>query len=443
MTAETPPDWYQLDLRHVWHPYTQMATAPPPIPVVRAKGAYLYTSDGRAILDGISSWWVNLHGHCDERIAEAIAVQARTLDQVIFAGFAHEPAARLAARLADLAPSGLDKVFFSDDGSTAVEVALKMAFQYWVNRGQTGRNLFIALEGAYHGDTFGAMGVSGVETFRGLFRPLLVEGLYARNPYLHPRSGDADWEAVATECTQHLEVLLTENANGVAGVIIEPMIQGAAGMIMWPAATLREIRAICDRHQVLLIADEVFTGFGRTGKMFACEHGPIVPDILCVSKAITGGTLPLSATLTSTSIYDAFLSEDRRKTLFHGHSYTANPIACAAALAAMDLLTEQGLERCLAIEIIHGSRLEAVRKLPGVADCKCLGLVSRIELGGYDSGYLDEVGPRLYRGFLERNILLRPLGDVLYTLPPLAITDDDLHRMYDAIEEVLGEEASR
>lgn len=436
------PEWYAFDRRHLWHPYTQMATAMPPIAVERAEGAYLYTADGRAILDAISSWWVTLHGHCDERIADAISRQARTLDQVIFAGFTHEPAARLASQLVDLTPPGLDKVFYSDDGSTAVEVALKMAFQFWANRGEKERRLFVALEGAYHGDTFGAMGVSGVEEFRGLFSPLLAEARYARNPYRSPRAPDADWEALAAECTKHLDQLLTENAGKVAAVIIEPMIQGAAGMIVWPAQSLRQIREVCDRHEVLLIADEVFTGFGRTGNMFACEHGPVSPDILCLSKAVTGGTLPLAATLATESVYDAFLSQDRRKTLFHGHSYTANPIACAAALASLEILQEQGLDRVREIERIHQQRLPRIAELPTVVDSRCLGLVSRIELsaGSDQSGYLDEIGPRLGRRFLDRDILLRPLGNIVYAMPPLAISDADMHRLYDAIEDALAEE---
>lgn len=402
-----------------------METAPDPIPVETARGAYLHTSDGRAILDAISSWWVLLHGHCNPRIQRAIAAQAATLDQVIFAGFTHEPAARLASKLLELVAPGLEHVFYSDNGSTAVEVALKMAIQYWHNRGEPERTRFVALEGSYHGDTFGAMAVGGVDVFHAVFKPLLFP---------------VDHVSCQIDPGRKLDDILQRRPGEVAAVIVEPMIQGAGGMIIWPRESLVSVRESCTRHDVLLIADEVFTGFGRTGKMFACEHGPVSPDIICLSKALTGGVIPLAATLATNEVYEAFLSEDRGKTLFHGHSFTANAIACAAALESIAILEEEGLDRVRAIEAVHRARLARLEGHEMVAAVGCLGLVSRMELrpASRDAGgYLDELGPHLAREFLARDILLRPLGNVLYTVPPLAMTDDELHRVYDAVEEVL------
>jgi adenosylmethionine-8-amino-7-oxononanoate aminotransferase len=431
--------WYEYDRAHAWHPYTQMLTAPPPIPVESAKDATIYTSDGRALLDAISSWWVLLHGHSNSRIADAISEQARRLDQVIFAGFTHEPASRLAKALAELTPGNLDRVFYSDNGSTAVEVALKMALQFWRNQGREKRRTFLSLEGAYHGDTVGAMSVSGVELFGSHFEPLLFDVLRAENPLCPEKAESVDALTATRVCTESMERHLSDHPDEIAAVIIEPMVQGAGGMIIWPSEFLRKVREICDRHDVLLIADEVFTGFGRTGKLFACEHGPIVPDILCASKAITGGVLPLAATVTHARVYDAFLSEDREKTLFHGHSFTANPIACAAALESLAILRENGLGRVGGVEAFQRERLARLRELPIVRDANALGLIARIELEGSGRGYLDDLGPRLARELLARDIILRPLGNVLYTVPPLCITDDELTRIWDAIDEVLVE----
>ena len=427
-----------------------MAVAPPPIPIERAEGAHLYTSDGRTILDAISSWWVTLHGHCHPRIQRAIADQAGLIDQVIFAGFTHEPGSRLAEKLVELTPGGLEHVFYSDNGSTAVEVALKMALQYWVNQGDRNRTLFVTLEGSYHGDTFGAMAVGAVDVFHDVFRPLLFETRRLPNPYCRPADEvqvhGRSAEQIAAEqidSAAHLDQLLADEGDRIAAVIVEPMVQGAGGMIMWPAEFLARVRQICDRHHALLIADEVFTGFGRTGKLFACEHSEIVPDILCLSKALTGGVLPLAATLATREIYETFLSDDRSKTFFHGHSFTANPIACAAALESTAILEETGLARAGEIEAIHRERLESegVQSYGRVLEAKCLGVIARIEISPQSGagGYLDQLGPDLARRFLARDILLRPLGNVLYLVPPLAITDAELHRIYDAIAEVIGE----
>jgi adenosylmethionine-8-amino-7-oxononanoate aminotransferase len=399
-------DLIHRDRAHLWHPYTQMQTAPAPLPIVRGEGVYLYTEDGRRILDGISSWWVNIHGHCHPALNAALAAQAAHLEHVMFAGCTHPPAVELAERLVTLLPPGLTRVFYSDNGSTAVEVALKMALQFWQNSGQR-RTAFVGLHGAYHGDTVGAMSASASSVFTAAFEPML---------FPIARVGSA----------QTLEAHLREHRGEIAAVIVEPMIQGAGGMIMWPAEFLAACRRLCDEHDTLLIADEVFTGFGRTGRMFACEHAGISPDIICLSKALTAGYLPLGATVATERIYEAFLSDDRAKTFFHGHSFTANPLACAVAIASLELFTDgRVLARVQRLEAQMKEQLAVLRELETVADVRVLGGVAAIELqtGG---GYLDGIGPRLAAQFLERGLLLRPLGHVVYFMPPYAISDEEV-----------------
>lgn len=432
------PDWVGLDRLHVWHPYTQMLTAPPPLAVVAAEGVYIHTADGRRILDGISSWWVNIHGHGHPRLRRAIEKQAAVLSQVVFAGSTHEPAARLAAELSRRAPGKLQWVFYSDDGSTAVEVALKMACQLWKNRGEQGRDLFVALEHAYHGDTFGAMAAGGVRVFHEHFRSLLFEVRRARSACCEPRGGEAG-PACGGQDAPGLADILARDGRRVAAVIIEPMLQGAGGMIVWPAAFLRMVREITRAHGIPLIADEVLTGFGRTGKLFACEHGPIEPDILCLSKALTGGSLPLAATLATDEIYRSFLGEEKDRALLHGHSYTGNALACAAALESLAILDdERSLERVARLEQLFAGRLERIGRLPAVRAVRGIGSVAAVELRtGGPGGYLDTLGPRLHVELLARGILLRPLGNVLYFMPPYAITDEEAHGVFDAIEDVV------
>lgn len=431
-------DWTELDARHVWHPFSQALVEPPPIPVERGEGVWLYTRRGERILDGISSWWVNIHGHSHPRLSHAIASQASTLEQVIFAGFTHEPASRLARELVARAPPGLERVFYSDDGSTAVEVALKMAAQCWRQRGEVRRTLFVALEHAYHGDTFGAMAAGGVAAYHGAFRPFFFDVLRAPSPHPFAFDGRRDPEACARGALGALDAVLARHRGRVAAVIVEPMLQGAGGMIVWPASYLRGLREICDEHETLLIADEVLTGFGRTGRLFACEHGPIAPDLLCISKALTGGYLPLGATLATPEVYSAFLGEDRSSAFLHGHSYTANPIACRVALESLALFEESlALERIAEIEQRFRVRLERLKGRPGVADVRGIGAVAAVELATSEGGYHDAVGPTLAREFLARGILLRPLGNVIYVLPPYVITDAEVDLIFDAIEEVV------
>ena len=421
--------WTELDRRHVWHPYTQMQLAPPPLPVARAQGVYLHLEDGRKILDAISSWWVNLHGHNHPRLNRALARQAESLAQVIFAGFTHEPGARLAAALAKRVPGGLPRVFYSDDGSTAVEVALKMAWQLWKNRGEAERNLFVAFDDAYHGDTFGAMAASGVGIFHDRFSQLFCTVRRAQTPV----------SAARGSASPSLAEILEREGKRVAAVILEPMLQGAGGMLVQPAAFLRQVREATARHGIPLIADEVLTGFGRTGKLFACEHGPIVPDLLCLSKALTAGYLPFAATLASDEIYRAFLSEDRTKTLFHGHSYTGNALACAVALESLALFEEEDrLGRVRQLETLFAERLDRLRRHPRVAQVRGIGGMAAVELRpAAEGGYLDAQGPRLAAEALARGVLLRPLGNILYILPPLVITDEEAGGVFDVIEEIL------
>lgn len=423
----------------VWAPYTQMRMEPPPLRIARGEGAWLFAEDGRRYIDAIASWWVTLHGHAQPRIAAAIARQAAELEQVIYAGCSHGPAEQLAERLTAIAPAGLTRVFYSDDGSTAVEVALKMALQYWANLGQPQRRRVVALDHAYHGDTFGAMAVSAPSHFTAPFAPLLFPVDRADSAYCHRCPVGKKRESCRIECLDRLETLLAEDSAGIrriAAVIVEPLLQGAGGMIVHPAAFLAGVRRLCDRHGVLMIADEVLTGFGRTGAMFACELAGVAPDIMCLAKGLTGGFLSMSATLCREEIFAAFWSEDRQKTLFHGHSFTANPLGCAAGLASLEVFAaEPVMERIAAIAAHHERRLAELRGHPRVADARQIGVVAALELRvpEGEADYLAAIGPKLRRYYLERGVLLRPLGHIIYVLPPYAITPGDLERVWDVI----------
>lgn len=411
-----------MDSAHLWHPYTQHMGAPLPVPIARAEGAYLYDVSGRPILDAISSWWVTTHGHSRPEIAEAIAKQARTLDQVIFAGFTHGPAAELASELVTRLPRGLTRVFLSDNGSTAVEVAIKMSMQSYANAGKP-RRLIAALENAYHGDTFGAMAASARSMFNAPFDPLLFE--VARLP--DPSEGDT----IAA-----LTKLIAERGSELAAVIVEPLLIGAGGMHVYDERVLQAIRQLTAGAGVHLIADEVLTGFGRTGPLFACERADIAPDLLCMSKGLTGGFMALGATAATEAIYDAFLSADRRLTFFHGHSYTANPIACAAALAALQLYDDTSEDNRVRIEVAHANHLATFKKHKGVKNTRQIGTVAVVELAAAP-GYLSEIGREVTAYALEEGVLLRPLGNVAYCLPPYCITDGELARVYEVLRQFL------
>lgn len=423
-----------LDARHVWHPFTQAATAPPPILALGAKGATIYGADGREYLDMVSSWWVNLHGHGNAAIAAAIADQALKLEQVIFADFTHEPAARLADRVCRLLPGDLDRVFFSDDGSTAVEVAMKMARQYWSNNGHD-RRVFVAFDGGYHGDTVGAMSAGRSSGFFGAWENMLFPVEVA--PFPATWDGD-DATAREAQALAALDEILDKNRHRVAAIIIEPLIQGAAGMRMCRPEFLRAVEARARAADTLVILDEVMTGFGRTGAHFACVKANITPDLICLSKGLTGGFLPMALTVAREEIYRAFLDLDLAKAFLHGHSYTANPLGCAAGLASLDLLEAPECQgRIQAIEAIHRQRLpDLMARHPHLIHPRICGTVAAFTLPG--QGYGSATSARLKKDFLEHGLLMRPLGDVVYLLPPYCIENLQLHRAWDVIDDVLA-----
>jgi adenosylmethionine-8-amino-7-oxononanoate aminotransferase len=430
----------ERDLACIWHPYTQMKVAPAPLPIVRGEGVYLFTEDGRRLLDGISSWWVNIHGHSHPKLNAALAEQANKLEHVLFAGATHEPAVALAEQLTAILPPGLTRIFYSDNGSTAVEVAVKMAWQYWQNRGEPRRREFVALHHAYHGDTIGAMSASEQTGFTKGFEGLLFPVHRVHAPYCYRCPLGLKRSDCTIDCLADMERMLASREGAIAGVIVEPMLQAAGGMIVWPAEFLAGVRKLCDRYNTLMIADEVLTGFGRTGRMFACEHASVSPDVICLSKALTAGYLPLAVTATTNRIYDAFLSDDRSKAFFHGHSYTANPLGCAVALASLELFRTEGtLERVKALEAQFRQRLELLRGLKAVGDVRGIGGVAAIELVSESGGYFDSVGPQLYDAFLKRGLLLRPLGSILYFMPPYVITPQEVDWAFDQIAAVLGD----
>lgn len=409
----------ERDRKVLWHPYTQEKIAPQPVALVRGEGVWLVAEDGRRILDGISSWWVNIHGHAHPFLNEALARQAGRLEHAMFAGFTHEPAVELAEKLVRVTPENLQRVFYSDNGSTAVEVAMKMAYQFWQNRGEPERNIFVALENAYHGDTFGAMAASDKSSFTRPFERMLF-GVFR---------SDGDLE--------RLEKVFETNADKFAAMIVEPMLQGAGGMIVWEKEFLAGVRELCDKYGVLLIADEVLTGFGRTGKMFACEHAAVRPDLMCLSKALTAGYLPLGVTLATEEIYEAFYSDDRAKTFFHGHSFTANPLSCAVASASLELFErENSLEKVGLINQKFETFFPKLLDLECVRDVRVIGAVGVVEIDAGE-GYLAEIGGKLYREFLRRDILLRPLGNVLYFMPPYVISEEEIDWVFSEIEDVL------
>ena len=422
----------------IWHPFTNTKLDSPPIRVVKAEGVYLHTADGRKIIDAISSWWVNLHGHANPRIAAAIAEQARKLEQVILAGFTHDAAEELANRLRKWVPSGLTHMFFSDDGSTAVEVALKMAVQYFQNTGRAEKTEIVALAHGYHGDTAGAMSVSDESPFTEPFRSMRYPVHRVHSAYCYRCPVGLKRESCHIECSQQLENLLAERSGRIAAVIVEPLLQGAGGMIVHPVEFLQKVRAACSRHDVLLIADEVLTGFGRTGKMFACDLANMEPDLMCVSKGITGGFMTMGVTLCTQRVEEAFRSDNRLHTFYHGHSYTGNALACAAANESLRIFDDEPVfDRINAIARIHGERLTQLRARHQVGDTRQIGTMGALELRVDDPGYLSSLRPKLYGFFLDRGVLLRPLGNVVYVLPPYVVEPQELHRVYDVIEEAI------
>jgi adenosylmethionine---8-amino-7-oxononanoate aminotransferase len=422
---------------NIWHPYTQAKTAADPIEVKSARGLWLELADGRKIADCISSWWVNLHGHAHPQIVEAIARQAAQLEHVIFAGFTHEPAQQLASQLVARLPKNLTRVFYSDNGSTAVEIALKMAYQYWVNAGER-RQRFLAFEGAYHGDTFGTMAVGARSIFSDVFQDLLFEVDFC--PYPDTYDGDVDAIEKEANCLAIIRQHLSDRANCYAGIIIEPLVQGVGGMRICRAEFLQKLRALATEFDTLLIFHEVMTGFGRTGADFACNKALVQPDLICLSKGITGGFLPLAVTVATEEIYDRFYSDDPNKTLYHGHSYTANPLGCAAALASLKLLT-QNESVYTQMEVWHRQHLiELANRYPQLTKLRVMGTISAIDINNQEkAGYLNNVGRKIGHQAIAHGVLLRPLGNVLYLMPPYCITESELTWVYQQIDLILAE----
>ena len=445
-------DWRTRDLAAVWHPCTQMREHPdvqPLLPIERGDGAWLIESGGRRILDSGSSWWTNLHGHAEPRIAEAIATQARTLEQVILAGCTHPRAVELAERLLAVAPREpgrppLTKVFYADNGSAGVEVALKMAFQWFQNRGdEPRRTKFVALQNGYHGETLGALAVGDIPLYRRVYAPLLCEAVFAPSPDAYTARPGQSAAGHAEDAADALAHLLDEHAGEICALILEPLIRCAGGMRMHDPVYLKRVRELCDVHGVFLIADEIAVGFGRTGTLFACEQAGIQPDLLCLSKGLTGGFLPLSTVLATQALYDGFLDVSRERAFLHSHSYTGNPLACAAALASLDIFrTDDVLARNRDTAAKMATLAAQIGAHRHVADTRQTGMVVAFELtrDGDRATPFDpalRVGLRAYRHAVERGVLLRPLGDILYWMPPYCIDDAQLQLLAEVTAEAI------
>jgi len=421
----------EKDRNFVWHPFTHLKSQAQPVIIERAEGSYYYDDKGKQYIDAISSWWVNLHGHSNPYISKKVAEQVHKMEHVMFSGFTHQPAIELAERLIQHLPDNQSKIFYSDNGSTAVEVALKMALQYWHNKSED-KPLFIAFENAYHGDTFGGMSVGERNVFNNAFEKLLFDVVHVPVP----NNGNIQF------LLKEFDKLIQNHA--VAGFIFEPLVQGAAGMLMYDAEYLDLIIALCKKNNVITIADEVMTGFGRTGRFFATDYLSNKPDIVCLSKGLTGGYMPLGVTSCAGFVYEAFISDDKTKTFFHGHSYTANPTACSAAIASMDLMekkeTTESIER---ISKSHADFLQKIKTHKRIKDIRQRGTILAIELvTDEETSYLNNAAETISNYFMQKGILLRPLGNVFYVLPPYCISTTDLQRIYSVIESFLEESAT-
>jgi len=417
------------DHQHVWHPFTHLKYAEAPIHIVKGEGAYFYDADGNKLLDAISSWWVNLHGHCHPYISQKVTEQLNTLEHAIFSGFTHTPAVNLAERLLGHLPKNQSKIFYSDNGSTSVEVALKMVLQYWHNQG-LGKKKFIAFENAYHGDTFGGMSVGARNVFNNAFENLLFDVIHIPLPSVE-NINDLE-STLQTWFTHH---------NDIAGFIFESLVQGAAGMLMYEAEHLDRLISICQQNKVICIADEVMTGFGRTGNFFASDYLQNMPDIICLSKGLTGGYMPLGVTACAQFIYDAYISDDKTKTFFHGHSYTANSTACAAALASLDLMEkEETWKQIQLISNLHADFVSAHQNHKRLKDCRSKGTILALEINTAEhTHYLNNASESIASYFLKQHIIVRPLGNILYLIPPYCITEMELKKVYEVFDGFLSQ----
>ncbi len=470
-------DLVKKDLKYIWHPFTQMKDYETDEPVIidRGKGVYLWDKKGNKYIDGISSWWVNTLGHSHPRLNEALRKQSEKIEHVLLAGFSHEPAIELAERLVNLVnknchseladyelrlqgelcfpemplrasnqgdsesnSSKITKVFYSDNGSTAVEVALKMAYQYWLQSGFPKKNKFISLKNSYHGDTLGAVSVGGVDVYHKIYKPLLFEVFQADSPYCYRCPANCEQNSCHIECLNSVEKILEKYAEEIAGIIIEPLVQAAGGMIIYPAEYLVKLRKLCDKYNILLIDDEVAMGFGRTGKMFAYEHANIVPDLICLAKGITAGYLPLSVTMTTDKIYQAFYDDyDRMKTFFHGHSFTGNPLAAAVAVENLKIFEEEKIIESLQPKIKKlKSSLEKFRNIDCIGDIRHIGMIGAVEIVKNKAtkepyAFEERIGLKIYKEALKRGAIIRPLGSVIYFMPPYVITEEEIDNLTD------------
>ncbi len=416
----------ERDQNHLWHPYTQHKTSKPPIAIVRGEGALLWDENGKEYIDAIASWWVNPFGHSNTIIAEAIYKQLTTLEHVLFGGFTHEPAVLLSEKLMEILPKNQQKLFFSDNGSTAVEVAIKVALQYFYNNGEQ-KTTIIAFENAFHGDTFAAMAASGISFFTEAFKGMLIDVI--RIPVPIKGQEEASFNALAEAIKNNI----------CAGFIFEPLVQGAAGMVMYSPEILDKLILFCNKNNVLTIADEVMTGFGKTGKTFACDYLNNKPDIMCLSKALTGGTIPMAITTFTQKIFDAFYDDDINKALFHGHTFTANPTGCAAALASLSLLqTPEMQDNIIRVNKSHLDFQEHIKTHPKVATTRVFGVIFALEIKTESSeSYYGTMRNKLYDFFIENGIILRPVGNIVYILPPYIITDEQLQKVYEVVKKAL------
>ncbi len=445
-------DFLKYDAQHVWHPCTQMKDHEsfPVIPIVKGEGAYIYDSSGKKILDAISSWWVNILGHSNERIKKAIKEQLDKIEHVIFAGFTHEPAALLSKMLVELMPPNINKVFFADNGSSAVEVALKMSFQYWQQTGKPEKTKFAAIEGAYHGETIGALSVGGVDLYKQIYNPILIDTYFAKGPTCFTCPFNKERNSCNAECFVSVNNLIEQHHKELAAIIIEPMVQCANGMNIYSKKYLNNLFIKCKEYDILLIADEIAVGFGRTGKMFAFEHAGIEPDIICLSKGITGGFLPLSVVLTGDEIYNSFYDDyTKLKAFLHSHSYTGNPTACAAAVETLKIFKEENIliKNIEKSQKMYNKLIETFESHPNIGEIRQLGMIAAMEIVKEKKEkkrfpWEKRIGFQVYKEALARGVLLRPLGDVIYFMPPYVINDYDINFMaetaYESINKVLG-----
>lgn len=445
-------NWQKKDLQYIWHPCSQMKDYEefPPIVVERGEGPYLFDINGKSYLDAVSSWWVNLFGHSNKRINQAIKRQCDQLEHVIFANLSHKPAIELAERIVQITPQGLNKVFFADNGSSAVEVAIKLSYQYHQQIGNTTRTKFVAITDSYHGETLGALSVGDIDLYNNIYEKLMMPTYKAQGPDCFRCPYGNSRENCSAQCIEGMEKLLEEKHNEVCGVVIEPLIQGAAGMKIYPPIYLQKLRALCTQYNIHLIADEVAVGFGRTGKMFACEHAQISPDIMCLSKGLTAGYLPLALTLMTDEIYQAFYHDyTELKAFMHSHSYTGNPIACAVANESLSIFQDENVleSNGRKARLINESVREKAENHPMIGEFRQLGMVGALELvedkklkTGFD--WKKRVGYSIYKIALEKGVLLRPLGNVIYFMPPYVVEDDDIKLMvntaFDSINQYFG-----